>query len=109
MKSYHEFFLKEYLRRRNLNSKYSQRNFAKDLSIGYELLCKILNGERGISWQRAFQLAGKLGLSTKEAKEFRFLVSAQSGRSHFERNLAKQWLRHKSTKVEDQNYKKLKP
>lgn len=106
MKSYREIIINEFLRRRSLDSKYTQKNFAKDIGIKYALLNKVLNGEKGISMLNAFRLGRCLGLSLAEAKEFRFLVSAQSGRSKAERTLAQQWLRVKSTKFERQSYEK---
>jgi len=98
MKNYHEVIFKEYLRRRSINEKYNQKEFAADLGIGYELLVKVLKGEKGLSKVNAYIVGRRLGLSLNDAKEFRFLVSAQSGRSKNERNLAKQWLKNGSNK-----------
>lgn len=99
MKNYHEIIFEEYLRRRGLVKTYSQRDFAKDLGIDYELLVKVLKGEKGLSKLNAFQVGRKLGLSLPDSKQFRFLVSAQSGRSKAERTLAKQWLKFGSSKI----------
>jgi len=100
MKNYHELILQEYLRRRSVDRKYTQKHFARDLGIKYALLNKVINGEKGLSKLNAFIVGRRLGLSEEQAKEFRFLVSAFSGRSRNERTLAKQWLKMKCSKAE---------
>ena len=71
----------EFLKRRNKDINYSQKIFAKDIGIGTAQLNQILNGSRGLSKINAYSVGRFLGLSAQDAKEFRYLVSAQSGRS----------------------------
>lgn len=92
-KDYRKIIFNEFLRRRGEDANYTQRKFAKDLELGPMQLSEILRKEKGLSKMNAYSVARKLGLSISDAKEFRFLVSAQSGRSKYERTLAKQWLK----------------
>lgn len=85
----------EFLKRRSANPFYSLRTFAKELGIAPSHLSYLIRGERGLSKDNALQVARGLGLKTFSAQKFRFLVSAQSGRSKVERSLAKQGLRKK--------------
>jgi plasmid maintenance system antidote protein VapI len=91
-KDYREMIVKEFLRRRSLEVNFTQEMFARYLGIKPDHLCRILKGEKGLSKINAFVIGRRIGLSINEAKEFRFLVSAQSGKSRYERNLAKQRL-----------------
>ena len=100
-KDYKEIMRNEFLKRRNKDFNYSQKNFAKDIGIGAAQLNQILNGSRGLSKINAYSVGRLLGLSGQDAKEFRYLVSAQSGRSKFERSLATQWIRFKKCKIDD--------
>lgn len=94
--SYIEIIREEFLKRRSENITYTLRQFANDLGIKERHLGKIMTGEKGLSKVNAFAIGGRLGLGPRGAKEFRFLVSAESGRSRYERNLAKQWLDKRS-------------
>jgi uncharacterized protein (TIGR02147 family) len=88
----------EFLKRRNENPFYSLRTFAKELGIAPSHLSYLIRGERGLSKDNALQVARALGLKTFAAQKFKFLVSAQSGRSKVERNIAKQGLKKKFIK-----------
>lgn len=66
--------LKEELKqRKKINSSYSLRSFARDLSISASNLSEILNNKHGISVKNAYKVIGKLGLEGND-KEF-FLQS----------------------------------
>jgi plasmid maintenance system antidote protein VapI len=98
--TYLEIIREVFLERRAANITYTLRQFANDLGIKERHLSKILAGDKGLSKQNAFIVGRRLGLGLREAKEFRFLVSAESGRSRYERNLASQWLQKKSSAAE---------
>jgi plasmid maintenance system antidote protein VapI len=92
---YRDLIKAEFLKRRNADSFYSLRNFAKDLELKPSHLSYILRKEKGLSKDNAVRIARVLGLKTFEVQRFCFLVSAQSGRGYIERNLAKQGLNRK--------------
>jgi plasmid maintenance system antidote protein VapI len=83
----------EFLKRRGRQPFYSVRTFAKDLRLGPMHVSYLLKGQRGLSKHNAYQIGRALGLNPRQAEKFRFLVSAQSGRSLRERNLARQALK----------------
>jgi plasmid maintenance system antidote protein VapI len=99
-KDYREIIEEEFLRRRGRNISYSITLFAKEIGLTRSLLQKVLSREKGISKDKAYQIGRSLGLGYRESKEFRYLVSAQSGRSKHERALAEQWLKRKSSAEE---------
>jgi len=92
---YREIIKTEFISRRSKDPFYSLRSFAKDLDLLPSHLSYIIRGKRGLSKDNALQVAYNLGLKTFAAQKFKFLVSAQSGRSIVERNLAKQGLKKK--------------
>ena len=92
---YREIIKAEFLRRRAKDPFYSLRSFAKDLGLFPSHLSDVLKSKRGLSKNNAFDIASALGLKTFAAQKFRFMVSAQSGRSKIERTLAKQGLKKK--------------
>ncbi|MEK6629022.1 MAG: helix-turn-helix domain-containing protein [Bdellovibrionota bacterium] len=96
--NYREIINAEFVKRRKSTSFYSLRKFAVDLGLKPMHLSYILRGKRGLSKDNALQVASALGLKSFELQSFRFLVSAQSGRSMLERSLAKQWLKNNSMK-----------
>jgi plasmid maintenance system antidote protein VapI len=101
-KDYREIIREEFLRRRGQNMTYTFGVFAKDIGVKRVRLHQVMSGAKGLTKADAFIVARKLGLNLNEAKEFRYLVSAQSGRSRYERNLANQWLKKKSSREERQ-------
>jgi len=92
---YRELIRDEFNRRRAREPFYSLRGYAKDLGLKHSHLSLLFRGRRGLSKHSALGVAYALGLRTFAAKRFCFLVSAQSGRSREERNLAKMGLRKK--------------
>lgn len=92
---YIEFLKNEFSYRRAKDTFYSLRNFAIDLELEPGHLSRILRNQRGLSRKKAELIARKLThLNYSERKRFLRLVSATSGRSKFERNLAKMGLKH---------------
>lgn len=93
---YRDIIKAEFARRLKLKVFYSLRAFAKDLRIKPIHLSYLMSGKRGLSKKNALMVAAALGLKASEREYFRFLVSAQSGRSKAERALASQGLKRKS-------------
>jgi uncharacterized protein (TIGR02147 family) len=92
---YRDLIKAEFARRRGLNSFYSLRTFAKDLGLTPMHLSYLFRGKRGLSKLNALAVAKGIGLRTFAAKRFCLMVSAQSGRSKVERNVAKQGFKKK--------------
>lgn len=86
---------KEFSTRREKNIYYSLRQFALDLEVDFSHLGYVLRNERGFSRKKAESISRKLThLNYSQRKEFLRLVSATSGRSRYERNLAKMGLKN---------------
>jgi AraC-like DNA-binding protein len=88
----------EFERRRQKESFYSLRTFAQDLELQPSHLSDLFKGKKGLSKKSAAKIAAKIGLKNFAATKFCFLVSAQSGRSTRERNLARSGLQKKFIK-----------
>src|SRR5687767_1203761 len=69
--------------------KYSLRAFAKDLEISPSRLSEILSGKQGLSRDRARELAGLLGFSSRETELFCELVESEHARAQVSRDLAR--------------------
>ena len=95
---YREMIKAEFLKRRQDDPFYSLRSFAKDLEILPSHLSYIMRGQRGLSKENAQRVALRMGLTSVAVQHFRFLVSAQSGRSKTERGFARQGLQRKYLK-----------
>lgn len=65
--SYRDFLKSELFRRRQLVPAYSQRVFARELSLRHNHLSQILSGAKGLSPARASKIAALLSMTTKEA------------------------------------------
>lgn len=89
MVDYRDLIKSEFLSRRSKNQFYSLRKFAGDLGLTPMHLSYLFEHQRGLSKQKAAQVATALGLRGYTAKAFLFLVSEQSGRAKMERALAK--------------------
>jgi uncharacterized protein (TIGR02147 family) len=61
-----QLLIEELQKRRNSNSSYSQRAFAKYLGITSGSLSKIIAGKQGLSRVRAQKILGKISLTAKE-------------------------------------------
>jgi plasmid maintenance system antidote protein VapI len=92
---YRELIKAEFLKRREIDPFYSMRSYAKDLGLKPTHLSYLLRGKRGLSKAKAWRVGSELNLKQHAGETFRFMVSAQSGRSVYERNLAKQGLKRK--------------
>lgn len=92
---YRDIVKAEFFRRRSIDPFYSLRSFAKDLNLEPMHLSYLLKHKRGLSKDNAMYVALELGLTGFAARRFCFMVSAQSGRSRAERNLAKMGLEKK--------------
>lgn len=92
---YIEILKEEFVQRRLKNTFYSLRSFAKDLELDPMHLSNILSNKRGLSRRKAeFVSRNLFHLRYSERRRFLLLVSAASGRSRFERNLAKMGLKN---------------
>ncbi len=68
--TYHDLLNFEFERRREINSYYSLRCFARDLQLSAPRLSLILNKKRGLSTEAANDVALRLGLDEKTKKWF---------------------------------------
>lgn len=92
---YIKILQKEFSTRREANIYYSLRQFALDLEVDFSHLGYVLRNERGFSRRKAELISRKLThLNFSERKSFIRLVSAASGKSRFEKNLAKMGLKN---------------
>lgn len=83
--SYHDLLNEEFKRRKQLNSSYSLRAFARDLSMPPARLSQILNKKQGLSVSAAKEVSAKLNLTEEEAKWFCCSAGALHSRSNKER------------------------
>lgn len=91
--SYLQVLEKYFELRKKRNPRYSRRKYAQDLGLTAMHLNYIMRGKRGLSREKAESVASVLKLSSRDRKIFLQVVSALSGRSVFERNLAQLALR----------------
>lgn len=93
--SYIQIIKREFQHRRYINHTYSMRAFAAELNLNYSHLSYVLNDQRGLSRRKAEIIATKLThLNISQRREFLLLVSANSARSRFARNLSKMGLKN---------------
>ncbi|WP_291515434.1 TIGR02147 family protein [Bdellovibrio sp. ArHS] len=71
----------EFEERASRNSGYSLRAFARDLGVSPAALSLLLNMKRGISEQKAGDIATRLGFTLYEKEEFLLSVTSQHSRS----------------------------
>jgi uncharacterized protein (TIGR02147 family) len=88
VESYKQIILEEFDRRVKLNSRYSLRAFARDLSISPSHLSELMNGKHGLSRARAIRIAEKLKLDKEEFEFFCCDTEAKHGRSERSRKNA---------------------
>jgi uncharacterized protein (TIGR02147 family) len=81
-----------FVKRRNKNSKYSLRAFARDLGVSPQRLSHILNGKHGLSVQAAVLLSQKLSFNESEQQYFCTLVEVKHSRSILIKNEAQKRL-----------------
>jgi uncharacterized protein (TIGR02147 family) len=83
--SYSEFLREEFAQRRELNSSYSLRAFARDLKMSPAALSLVLSKKKGISLAKATFVAKKLKLNDELSSWFCASVGANHSRSAVER------------------------
>jgi len=74
------FLEDEFIRRTQVNPRYSQRAFAKQLGMSAGELSEVLRGKRNLSLKSAFKIARKLGLSTIEVERLIHLTQVEKAR-----------------------------
>lgn len=89
---YHQVLLNELAKRKQLNSSYSLRAFARDLGLAAPTLSDILKGKKGLSQKSAERIADQLKLKEYPKSIFVQSVMAKHGRSMHLRNLAQEQL-----------------
>ncbi len=89
---YRDLINKEFQRRKELNPKYSLRQFARDLHLRPSHVSDLLKYKKGLSTKNADITARRLGYVGNSVRYFRFLVVAISGRARWEINSAKRAL-----------------
>lgn len=87
--TYRDILNQAFVDRSTLNSSYSMRSFARDLSVSPSTLSEVLNGKKGISPKRAHEFAQKLKLPDWQLQFFCDLVTAEHAKSPSRRIEAK--------------------
>jgi uncharacterized protein (TIGR02147 family) len=64
-----ELLKKEFIHRCQKNESYSLRAYARYLNVDHSLLAKILRGQKLLSKKMAYEVGGKLGLSSSKVQE----------------------------------------
>jgi uncharacterized protein (TIGR02147 family) len=84
--TYHDLLNEEFDKRKQLNSAYSLRAFARDLGMSAPRLSQVLSKKQGISVEAASEIAKKLKLNEQKKLWFCNSVGAIHARSYKERN-----------------------
>jgi uncharacterized protein (TIGR02147 family) len=84
--TYHDLLREEFDRRRQVNSAYSLRAFARDLGISAPRLSQVLSRKQGLSIEAARALSKKLRISESERDWFCDSVGALHARSRSQRS-----------------------
>lgn len=85
-RSYHDLLTEEFERRKQLNTSYSMRAYARDLGMSAPRLSQVMSKKTGISVEAAEALAQKLKLQDDKKKWFCHSVGALHARSTKEKN-----------------------
>lgn len=85
---YTQILTEEFNRRKNRNTAYSLRSFARDLKISPTSLSLIFSGKQGLSAKQADNIAKNLSFSKSESEHFIALVNQIHARSKLERESA---------------------
>lgn len=83
--TYHDLLNEEFEKRKNLNSAYSLRAFARDLGISAPRLSQVLSKKQGLSLEAAESIVAKLRLNEQEKNWFYNSVGALHARGFKER------------------------
>jgi len=84
--TYHDLLTEEFERRKQLNSAYSLRAYARDLEISAPRLSQVLRNKQGLSVMAAKQIAKKLKLSDETKEWFCTSVGALHDRNFKQRS-----------------------
>jgi len=96
--SYHDLLNQEFERRKQMNSAYSLRAFARDLGLSAPRLSQVLNRKQGLSVEAAQNLIPKLKLSEEEKNWFCDSVGSLHSRSNKERTNFKEKVKQHQSK-----------
>lgn len=80
MNSAQQFLTQEYARRRQVNARYSQRAFARQVGLSPGELSEILSGKRNLSLRSALRIAKSMGLNATETKHLVHLAQLEKSR-----------------------------
>lgn len=80
MNSCQQFLSAEYARRRQINSRYSQRAFARQLGLSPGELSEVLSGKRRLSLKSSLRIAKSLGLTPTETKHLIHIAQVEKSR-----------------------------
>lgn len=80
MDSAQKFLAQEYSRRRNINPRYSQRAFARQIGLSPGELSEVLSGKRRLSLKSALRIARAMGLTATETKHLVHLAQVEKSR-----------------------------
>lgn len=81
MSSAQQFLAQEYSRRRQVNPRYSQRAFARQIGLSPGELSEVLSGKRGLSLKSALRISKAMGLTATETKHLIHLAQLQKTRT----------------------------
>lgn len=90
---YQKYLKDEFERRKQRNTSYSLRAYARDLAVPSSKLSQYISGNCGISGKKAAQMASKLRLSPLEIELFSCSAEAAHARDTLSRNLAQEKLK----------------
>ncbi len=79
--SYRNLLVEELNRRQRLNSRYSQRAFARNLGMSAGELSEVLRGRRSLSLKSALKVAKSLGFNTTETKHLLHLTQLEKSQA----------------------------
>lgn len=96
---YQKFLKDELDRRKRRNGSYSLRAYARDIGVPSSKLSQYINGECGLSAEKAEYIAGKLRLSPAEVELFSCSAEASHARDAVSRDLAKERLQELLSRV----------
>ncbi len=86
--SYRDLLKKEFVDRKNRNTHYSLRAFARDLDLSASRLSEVFSGDSHISLDSAKKITDRLGYSKYESTFFCDLVEMSSSRNELSRKAA---------------------
>lgn len=88
---YRSIIQAEFTRRKQLNSRYSLRAFARDIGLSPAFLSKLLSGQKDLSIDKAISVAKRLGFNSNEIKNFCHLLQFNKLGSNPDREILSDW------------------